>query len=125
LLTLIEFLRLHRPGGFESELMLIFYLDVLAVHFNIRLALVDANEIVVRVKIVQASFGKSNHRAVFRDDNIVFGVQLGQLHGSFASVQPQFRVGQAGRNHHCRAVVAESKKDARGQEKLRFACLRF
>jgi len=37
--------------------------------------------------------------------------------------QPEFRIGQAGRNHRYGAVVAESKKDARRQEKLRLAWL--
>ena len=68
---------------------------------------------------------KSNFGAVLRDADVVFRVQLGHLDGSFALVQPEFRIGQARRNHRCRAVVAESKKDARRQEKLRLTCLRF
>jgi hypothetical protein len=124
-LFFVERLRLHRRASIEGELMFILHLDVLAVHFDIGFPLIDANDIVVRVKVVEAGLGKANLRAVLRDDNVVFRVQLGYLHGGFAFVQPQFRIGQGGRNHHCRAVVAESKKDARRQEKLRLAYHRF
>jgi hypothetical protein len=121
----IELLRLHRRASTEGELMLILHLDVLAVHFDIGFALVDANDRVVRVKVVEAGLGKTNLRAVLRNDNVVFRVQFGYLHRGFAFVQPKFRIGQGGRNHHHRAVVAESKKDARRQEKLRLAYPRF
>jgi hypothetical protein len=105
--------------------MFILHLDILAVHLDIGFALVYANEIVVRVKVVEAGLGKSSPRAVLHYDNVVFRVQLGHLDGGFAFVQPQFRIGQAWRNHRCRTVVAESKKDARRQEKLHLTCLRF
>jgi hypothetical protein len=121
----VELLLLHRPASIEGELMFLLHLDVLAVHLDIGLALVDANEIMVRVKVVEAGLGKTNLRAVLRDDNVAFRVQLGHLHGGFAFVQSEFRIGQAGRNHHYRAVVTEPKKDARRQEKLRFAYPRF
>jgi hypothetical protein len=48
----VELLRLHRRASTEGELMLILHLDVLAVHFDIGFALVDANERVVRVKVI-------------------------------------------------------------------------
>jgi len=105
--------------------MLVLYLDILAVHFNIGFALVDANDIVIHVKVVEAGLGKANLRVVLRDDNVVFRVQLGYLDSRFAFVQPQFRVGQGRRNHRYRAGVAESEKDARRQEELRLTCLRF
>jgi hypothetical protein len=109
----------------EVELMFILHPDVLAVHCDIGFALVDANDRMVRVKVVEAGLGKAGLRSVLRDDNAVFRMQLGYLHGGFAFVQPQFRVGQSRRNHRYRAVVAESKKDARRQEKLRLAYQRF
>ncbi len=105
--------------------MFILDFDVLAVHLDIGLALVNTNEIVVRVKGEEAGLGKANLRAALRDDDVVFRVQLRYLDGGFAFVQPEFRIGQAGRNHRYRAVVAESKKDARRQEKLRLACSCF
>jgi hypothetical protein len=112
----VELLRLHRPVSIEGELMFLLHLDVLTIHFDIGFALVDTNDVVARVKVVEAGLGKANLRAVFRDDNVVFRVQLGYLQGGFAFVQPKFRIGQGGRNHRYRAVVAESKKDARRQE---------
>jgi hypothetical protein len=124
-LFFVELLWLHRRANIEGELMFVLHLDILAVHFNIGFALVDAKDIVARVKVVEAGLGKANLRAVLRDDNVVFRVQLGYLDGRFAFVQPQFRVGQARRNHRYRAGVAESEKDARRQEKLRLTCLRF
>ena len=92
-LFFVELLWLHRRANIEGELMFVLHLDILAFHFNIGFALVDANDIVVRVKIVEAGLGKSNLRAVLHDDNIVFRVQLGYLDGRFAFVQSQFRVG--------------------------------
>jgi hypothetical protein len=124
-LFFVELLWLHRPASIEGELMFLLHLDVLAVHLDIGLALVDANDITVRVKLVEAGLGKANLRAVLHDDNVVFRVQLGYLHGGFTFVQPEFRIGQAGRNHCYRARVSESKKDARRQEKLRLAYHRF
>jgi len=124
-LFFVKLLWLHRRPSIEGELTFILQLDVLAVHFDIGFALVNANDIVVRVKVVEAGLSELNLRSVLGDDNVVFRVQLGYLHGGFAFVQPEFRIGQGGRNHRCRAVVAKSKKDARRQEKLRLTCLRF
>jgi hypothetical protein len=124
-LILIELLCLHGRAGMEDDLMSTFYREVLAVYFDLGFTLVDANEIVVGVKVVEAGLDKANLRAVFCDDKIVFRVQLGNLDGGFAFVQAEFRVGQSGRNHRYRAVVAESEKGARRQEKLRLAYQRF
>jgi len=124
-LILIELLCLHGRAGIEDDLMSTFYRKVLAVHFDLGFTLVDANEIVVGVKVVEAGLDKANLRAVFCDDKIVFRVQLGDLDGGFAFVQAEFRVGQSGRNHCYRAVVAESEKGSRRQEKLCFACQRL
>ena len=44
--------------------MFILDLDVLAVHLDIGLALVDANDIVLRLKVVQAGLGKTNLGAI-------------------------------------------------------------
>jgi hypothetical protein len=115
-LFFVELLWLHRPASIEGELMFLLHLDVLAVYFDIGLALVDANDIVVRVKVVEAGLGKTNLGAILRDDNVVSRVQLGYFHGGFAFLQPEFRIGQSWRNHRYRAGVAESKKDARRQE---------
>jgi hypothetical protein len=123
-LILIELLCLH-GAGIEDDLMSTFHREVLAVHFDLGFTLVDANEIVVGVKVVEAGLDKANLRAVLCDDKIVFRVQLGYLDGGFAFVQAEFRVGQSGRNHRYRAVVAESEKGSRRQEKLRLACQRF
>jgi hypothetical protein len=124
-LFFVELLRLHRRAGIEGELMFILHLNALAVHFDIGLALINTNDRVVRVKVVEAGFCKANLCAVLRNDNVVFRVQLGYFDGGFAFIQPEFCIGQAGRNHRYRAGVAESKKDARRQEQLRLACLRF
>jgi len=53
--------------------MFILHLDIFAVQLDIGLPLVDANDIVVRVKIVEVCLGKSNLRAVLHDDNVVSG----------------------------------------------------
>jgi hypothetical protein len=93
--------------------MIILNLDLLTVHLDIGLSFIDANDIVVRIEVVQSGLGKANLRAVLRDHNVVFRVQLGHLDRRFAFVQAEFRIRQARRNHHRRAVVAKSKKDAR------------
>jgi hypothetical protein len=92
----VELLWLHRPTSIQGELVFLLHLDVLAAHFDIGLALVNANEIVVRVKVVESRLGQTNLRAVLYDDNVVFRVQFGYLHCGFAFVQPEFRIGQAG-----------------------------
>ena len=43
--------------------MFALHLNVLSIHFDIGLALINANDIMVRVKLVQASLGKPNLRA--------------------------------------------------------------
>jgi hypothetical protein len=73
-LILIELLCLHGRAGMEDDLMSIFYREVLAVHFDLGFTLVDANEIVVGVKVVEAGLDKANLRAVLCDDKIVFRV---------------------------------------------------
>src|SRR5712671_3307062 len=112
----VELFWLYRPAGIEGQHVFALHLDVLSIHFDIGLALINANDIMVRVKLVQAGFGKSNLRAILRDDNVVLRVQFGHFHGGFTFVQAQFCVGQAGRNQHCRAVIAQSEKDARCQK---------
>jgi hypothetical protein len=118
---LVELLWLHRRASTKRELMFLLHLDVLAVHFDFGFALVDANDGVLRIEVVEAGVGKANLSAVLRDDDVVFRVQLGYLHGGFAFIQPEFRIGQGGRNHRYRAVVAQSKKDSRRQQQLRLA----
>jgi hypothetical protein len=95
-LFFVELLRLHRPASLEGELMFLLHLDVLAAHLDIGLALVNANDIAVRVKVVEAGLRKASLRAVLRDDKVVFRVQRSYLHGGFAFVQPEFRIDQAG-----------------------------
>jgi hypothetical protein len=51
-LCFVELLWLHRRASVVGELMFLLHLDVLAVHLDHGFALVDANEIVVRVKVV-------------------------------------------------------------------------
>ena len=109
----VELLGLHRGPRVECELTIALHLDILAVHFDSGFTLVDAKEMVVRVEIVKPGLAESNILAVLRDDNAILRVQLGHLDSGFAFVQPEFGIRQAGRNHHCRAVVAESEKDAR------------
>ena len=121
----VELLRGHRGASIESELVIILHLDFVAVHFDVGFTLVNANDIVLRVKVVEPGFGKTSLRGALRDDNVVFRMQFGYFHGGLAFVQPEFGIGQGERNHRCRAIVAEPKKDARRKEKLRLTCLRF
>jgi len=122
-LFFVEFLGFRRSAGAEHELTLALDRDIPVSLPNDRLALVNAEKVAIGVEIVQAGLEKTLCFAMLHDDEIVLRVKLRNFDGGAALVQPNFRVGQAGRNHGHRAVVTESQESTRRQKNLRFTNL--
>src|SRR6267378_5115571 len=122
-LFFVEFLGFRRSAGAEYELMLALDRDIPVSLPNDRLALVNAEKVAIGVEIVQAGLEKTLSVAMLHDDEIVLWVKLRNFDGGATFVQPNFRVGQAGRNHGHGAVVTESQESTRRQKNLRFTNL--
>ena len=124
-LLLVEYLGPHRRAGIECEPLLVLHRDFPVVCVDIDLALVDANDILIRVNFVEAGLGETHPSIAHREDNVGLRAQLGCFDRGFAFVQAEFRVARDWRDHGYGAVVAEPKENAGSQKKLRLTYLRL